>query len=164
VNNPVSVYIGLGSNLANPTAQLKEAISAISQLEQSEVIAVSSFYGSKPMGPADQPDYVNAVLHLSTKLAPIALLDALQAIENNSGRVRKNQRWGPRTLDLDVLLYGEQIIENERLTVPHYGMKMREFVLIPLAEIAADLILPNGESLKQIMSGIPLNGLVKLKE
>jgi 2-amino-4-hydroxy-6-hydroxymethyldihydropteridine diphosphokinase len=164
VNNSVSVFIGLGSNLADPITQIKQAISAISMLEQSQVIAVSSLYGSKPMGPADQPDYVNAVLQLSTQLAPLALLDALQHIENISGRVRKDQRWGPRTLDLDVLLYGQQIINNERLTVPHYGMKEREFVLIPLAEIAPELVLPSGEKLQQLLLSISSNGLVKLAE
>ncbi|MGX9080354.1 2-amino-4-hydroxy-6-hydroxymethyldihydropteridine diphosphokinase, partial [Klebsiella pneumoniae] len=96
----------------------------------------SQLYGSRPMGPADQPDYVNAVVRLTTRLAPLALLDQLQSIELEQGRVRKEERWGPRSLDLDLLLYGAECIQSERLTVPHYGMKEREFVLLPLAEIA----------------------------
>jgi hypothetical protein len=94
------------------------------------------------MGPADQPDYVNAVARLATRLSPLALLDELQRIEQAQGRVRKDERWGPRTLDLDLLLYGDEVIRHERLTVPHYGMKEREFVLLPLAEIAPPWCCP----------------------
>lgn len=158
----VRCYIGLGANLANPVQQLELAIAALRQVPHSRLVAVSSLYGSKPMGPQDQPDYVNAVAALDTSLSPEALLDALQNIEQSQGRQRKAERWGPRTLDLDILLYGEQIINTERLTVPHYGLKQREFVLYPLAEIAAELQLPDGTVLSSLLEQVPLNGLQKL--
>ena len=132
-------YIGLGSNLSNPREQITQAIAAIKKIPGSEVTKVSSLYLSKPMGPQDQDDYINAVLALSTNLSALELLDALQAIENNAGRVRKNNRWGARVLDCDILLFGNQTILNSRLTIPHYGLKHREFVLLPLAEISHKL-------------------------
>ncbi len=155
-------YIGLGANLHQPVAQLQAAISHLQQLPQSRLITVSSFYSSKPMGPQDQPDYVNAVAELHTSLQPEALLDQLQQIELEQGRQRKDERWGPRTLDLDILLVNNLQINTARLTVPHYGMKQREFVLYPLAEIAPQLTLPCGTVLGTLLSQIPLNGLHKL--
>ena len=157
----VRCYIGLGANLAQPLAQLQQAVAALRLLPASQLIAVSSFYGSKPMGPQDQPDYVNAVAALDTELPAEALLDALQLIEQKQGRQRKDERWGPRTLDLDILLYGDDIINSERLTVPHYGLKQREFVLYPLAEIAPNLSLPDGTVLSSLLAQVPLNGLQK---
>lgn len=158
----VRCYIGLGANLTNPVQQLELAIAALRQVPHSRLVAVSSLYGSKPMGPQDQPDYVNAVAALDTSLLPEQLLDALQNIEQSQGRQRKAERWGPRTLDLDILLYGGQIIHTERLTVPHYGLKQREFVLYPLAEIATELQLPDGTVLSSLLEQVPLNGLQKL--
>ena len=142
-------YIALGSNLHTPLEQLKRALNALAQLPQTQLMAVSSFYRSKPLGPQDQPDYLNAAVEISTALSPLALLDELQRIENEQGRVRL-RRWGERTLDLDILLYGDEIIQTERLTVPHYDMYNREFVLVPLAEIAPNLILPNGQKLAEL--------------
>lgn len=159
-----TVYIGLGSNLAEPKQQITQAIKSLNDIANSQIIAISSLYGSKPMGPQDQPDYVNAVLALTTSLEPHALLDALQNIEQESGRERKEERWGPRTLDLDIILFGKHIINTERLTVPHYGMKEREFVLIPLVEIAPTLTLPDNTPLIELANNIATNGLVKLKE
>lgn len=135
------VFVALGANLAQPLAQLQSAVAALQAMDDCHNLVVSPFYRSTPMGDVVQPDYINAVVGFSTSLSPLALLDALQAIENNQGRVRI-ERWGPRTLDLDLLLYGEQCIDEPRLTVPHYGMKQRSFVLIPLADIAPDLVLP----------------------
>ena len=137
------VYVALGSNLANPQAQLISALQVMNELSDSKLVAVSSFYQSKPLGPQDQPDYVNAVACLETALAPLALLD-------EQGRVRL-RRWGERTLDLDILLYSNHIIQSERLTVPHYDMHQREFVIIPLAEIAPHLSLPNGQSIQTLV-------------
>ena len=145
------VYIALGSNLAEPVQQLNEALNSLKNLPHSTLMAVSSFYQSQPLGPQDQPDYVNAVACLETELAPIPLLDALQQIENQQGRVRV-RRWGERTLDLDILLYNNEIIQSERLVVPHYDMHNREFVIVPLYEIAPTLVLPNGVSLQQLMA------------
>ncbi len=154
-----TAYIGLGSNLANPKQQIHHAIDAIENIPDSEISTVSQLYFSRPMGPQDQPDYMNAVLALDTELSPIDLLDALQAIENNAGRIRKDNRWGPRVLDLDILLYGDQHINTERLTIPHYGLKVREFVLIPMAEIAPQLTLPDGSSVKHLSDNIDTNDL-----
>ena len=144
------VYIALGSNLNMPIQQLKLAIQAMADLPDTEIKKVSSLYQSQPLGPQDQPDYVNAVACLETGLSPLALLDALQNIENEQGRIRL-RRWGERTLDLDILLYDNQIIHNEHLTVPHYDMQNREFVIVPLYEISPELILPDGVSLQQLV-------------
>ena len=111
------------------------------------------------MGPQDQPDYVNAVAKLKTSLSAIELLDALQAIEQAQGRVRKENRWGPRTLDLDIILYSDHRIDNDRLTIPHYGMKEREFVLYPLHEISPQLQLPDGTLLIEILKDCDKKGL-----
>ena len=158
----VRCYIGLGVNLAQPLAQLQQAVTALRLLPASQLVAVSSFYGSKPMGPQDQPDYVNAVAAIDTTLTAEQLLDALQQIEQQQGRKRKAERWGPRTLDLDILLYGNQVIATERLTVPHYGLRVREFVLYPLYEIAPQLNLPDGTVLSSLLAQVSQNGLQKL--
>jgi len=135
-------YIGLGSNLDYPIEQINRAISTLATTAQIKLIKSSSLYKSPPMGPQDQNDYINAVVEIETNLPPLSLLDTLQAIELLQGRVRKNERWSARTLDLDLLLYGNQIIDNDRLTVPHYGISERAFVLYPLSEVAPDLKFP----------------------
>ncbi|TVP90210.1 MAG: 2-amino-4-hydroxy-6-hydroxymethyldihydropteridine diphosphokinase [Pseudomonadaceae bacterium] len=155
-------YVGLGSNQANPVVQLQQALGALKNLPSSELIARSSLYRSAPMGPQDQPDYVNAVACLDTLLAPLALLDQLQAIEQHHGRERKDERWGPRTLDLDLLLYGQQSIDLPRLTVPHYGLEKRDFVLQPLAELAPELVLPNGRRIEDLLQACTSHGLQRL--
>lgn len=143
-------YIALGSNLRNPISQLRRAVAALAGIEQSRVTRVSSVYRSAPVGPPGQPDYLNAVVCLHTRLAPHALLDALQSIETRQGRVRE-QRWGPRTLDLDLLLYGDTTLNDERLTVPHPRMHERDFVLLPLQEISDEgLTMPDGSELAQL--------------
>jgi len=152
-------YIGLGSNLSDPQAQIAAALDQLKQLEQCTVCQISSLYFSRPMGPQDQPDYMNAVVAIETNLTAIALLEQLQAIEKNAGRVRKDNRWGARVLDLDMLLFDQQVINTERLTIPHYGLKQREFVLLPLAEIAPNLLLPDGDSIQGLAKQIEKNGL-----
>jgi 2-amino-4-hydroxy-6-hydroxymethyldihydropteridine diphosphokinase len=132
----VEVYIGLGSNLGDPAKQLTRAISALKQLPKSRMKRVSAFYGNPPMGRLPQPDYVNAVARLETRLPPLALLERLRQIERRQGRVRNEEYWGSRTLDLDLLLYGRQRIRIRGLVVPHYGLTERDFVIIPLKEIA----------------------------
>ncbi|MEI6895523.1 MAG: 2-amino-4-hydroxy-6-hydroxymethyldihydropteridine diphosphokinase [Colwellia sp.] len=156
------VYIGLGSNLSKPSRQISHAVQEITNIPDSEVIALSAQYLSKPMGPQDQDDYINAVIAIETSLSALELLDALQVIENAAGRVRKDNRWGARIIDCDILLYGEETIDNERLTVPHYGIKVREFVLFPLIEIAPNLQLPDGTLVSALVSKISNNGIVKL--
>lgn len=132
-------YIALGSNLENPKQQVISATEELATLTQCELIKTSRLYLSKPMGPQDQSDFINRVVALETNLLPLELLDQLQGLEQLHARVRK-QHWGPRTLDLDLLLYGEQIINHPRLTVPHPGILERDFVLQPLAEIAPEAI------------------------
>ena len=163
-NKVERVFIGLGSNLAEPRQQLQAALAAIAELPSSQLAAVSSFYVSDPLGPPDQPRYVNAVAALDTQLAPLDLLDALQRIEQEQGRVRKAERWGPRTLDLDILLFGSRQLAEERLTVPHYHMHARAFVLYPLAEIAPELQLPDGRALQTLLAVCPYVGLERLPD
>jgi 2-amino-4-hydroxy-6-hydroxymethyldihydropteridine pyrophosphokinase len=141
-------YIALGSNLASPLDQVNAAIAALGEIPQSRIVAVSSLYRTPPLGPPDQPDYLNAAVALETTLAPEALLDHTQRIELQQGRVRKAERWGPRTLDLDIMLFGGLTLNTQRLTVPHYDMKNRGFMLWPLFEIAPDLHFPDGTSLR----------------
>ena len=138
-------YIGLGSNLGDPVQILKEAVVKLATLGQ---VRVSQLYQSPPMGPQDQPHYVNAVVELVTDLAPLALLDHLQQFEQDAGRVRL-RHWGERTLDLDLLLYGQEQIQTERLTVPHVGIFERDFVLIPLLNLDAEMHIQQ-QSLKQL--------------
>jgi 2-amino-4-hydroxy-6-hydroxymethyldihydropteridine diphosphokinase len=158
------VYIGLGSNLADPLTQLRSALTALAALPQTSLVAQSSFYASDPLGPADQPRYVNAVAALDTQLSALELLDALQTIELEQGRMRKAERWGPRTLDLDILLFGERQLDEPRLTVPHYHMHARAFVLYPLAEIAPQLRLPDGRALGELLAACPAEGLERIDE
>lgn len=160
----VRAYIGLGSNLADPESQLKSAVEALRRIPQSRLTALSRLYRSRPMGPADQPDYINAVAMFDTRLEALDLLDALQAIELEQGRVRGPQRWGPRTLDLDLLLYGAEIIDNERLQVPHPGIAERNFVLYPLAELAPELVFPDGRRLQQLLASCSRNGLAVIEQ
>lgn len=154
-------YISLGSNLEDPYAQVTQAIEELRQLADAELVAVSSLYRSDPVGPPGQPDYVNAVAALATDMPAEVLLDQLQAIEQSHRRVRL-QHWGPRTLDLDILLYADQQINTERLTVPHAFMHERSFVLYPLAEIAPELTLPGGKPLQQLLDDCPIGTLEKL--
>ena len=156
------VYLGLGANLNSPKEQLDNAVIALKNLPNCEFINVSHYYASKPMGPQDQPDYINAVACIKTTLEPEQLLDLTQRIELEHGRVRKAERWGPRTLDIDTLLFDDQIINTVRLTVPHYGLNNREFVVYPLLELAPELILPSGIALKTIANNLPLNDLQQL--
>ncbi|WP_340608166.1 2-amino-4-hydroxy-6-hydroxymethyldihydropteridine diphosphokinase [Xenorhabdus bharatensis] len=153
------VYIAIGSNLASPLQQVNNALAALKSIPETTFIKHSSFYRTKPMGPQDQPDYLNLVVALETNLQPEILLDHTQAIELAQGRVRKDERWGPRTLDLDIMLFGDHIINTERLTIPHYGLKQREFMLYPLAEIAPDLVFPDKETLAERLKHVPENGL-----
>ena len=156
------VYLGLGSNLAEPQQQLRNALQAIAALPHTQLRAVSSFYLSDPLGPADQPRYLNAVAELACALQPLELLDALQAIELDQGRVRKAERWGPRTLDLDILLFGQRLIAEPRLQVPHYHLHARAFVLYPLAELNPELQLADGRSLQTLLAACPFSGLQRL--
>ncbi len=132
---PVIAYVGLGANLGQPEAQLREALERLNAAPEVEVTRVSAFYRNPPLGPPDQPWYVNAVARVRTRLGPEELLRLLQQVETDLGRVR-GERWGPRRLDLDLLLYNGEVIFTPDLVVPHPEMHCRGFVLVPLAEIA----------------------------
>ena len=154
-------FIGLGSNLDDPIGHVSSALKELALLEECELIKASSLYSSAPVGPQDQPDFINAVAEIATELSPEALLDQLQSLEQKHQRVRE-RHWGPRTLDLDILLYGNQIIETERLSVPHTFMHERSFVLYPLAEIIPDLITPKGIALSSLLAACPMGSLTKI--
>jgi len=154
-------YIAIGSNQQNPANQLHLAEIAINKIKETALLVASSLYCSQPMGPQDQPDYMNSVVKIQTTLPALELLDQLQIIEQSQGRVRKKERWGPRTLDLDIILYNNETINSERLTVPHYGMRVREFVLYPLSEINPQLTLPDGTLLSQLLIQCDKNSLIK---
>ncbi len=141
----VTTYIGLGSNLGDSRQILSEAIAKLKSIGE---VKVSKLYQSPPMGPQDQPNYLNAVAQLKTELLPLDLLDHLQRFEQEAGRVRL-RHWGERTLDLDLLIYGNEKIQNERLTVPHVGILQRDFVVIPLLDLDADLHIDD-QSLKNL--------------
>lgn len=155
-------FIGLGSNLQDPAQQLQSALKALASTEGITQVTASPFYRSVAIGPGEQPDYVNAVAALNTKLTPIALLEALQAIEQSHGRVRGALRWTARTLDLDLLLFDDVVIESERLTVPHPQMANRNFVLRPLWDLAPDLILPDGRAIATLLAACGEAGITPL--
>ncbi|SCZ55115.1 2-amino-4-hydroxy-6-hydroxymethyldihydropteridine diphosphokinase [Thiohalomonas denitrificans] len=161
MSRTVIAYVGLGSNLDEPEEQVERAFAGLDGIDGARLVAVSPLYRSAPMGPAGQPDYINAVAALETTLEPEALLDALQAIEQHHQRVR-TIRWGPRTLDLDLLLYDDATIATEHLSVPHPGLPERAFVLYPLADIAPGLHLPDGTPLMQLLRRCPPEGLERL--
>lgn len=158
----IIAYVGLGSNLAEPEQQIALARQALVALDDVRELAFSSLYCSPPMGPQDQPDYVNAVMAIETHLEALTLLRCMQKIEHDQGRVRKGERWGARTLDLDLLLYADQQINVPDLIVPHPGIAERAFVLYPLQEIAPDLIVPGKAAISDLVTQCPLNGLKKV--
>lgn len=157
---PITAYIGMGSNLASPMQQLTNACHALRNQQSITLEAVSPWYQSIAVGP-EQPDYINGAAKITTTLTPEALLDALQAIELAHGRERKIH-WGPRTLDLDILLFGTQKMNSTRLTIPHAFLTERNFVVYPLADIAPELILPNGVALTTLIQNLGDEGLRRL--
>lgn len=158
---PITAYIGLGSNLDNPRQQVERALAALTQIGATHLLAASPLYRTRAIGPGQQPDFINGVAKIATTLAPHDLLDALQAIEQAHQRVR-TLRWGPRTLDLDLLLYGDEVIDSERLQVPHPQLTRRNFVLCPLADLEPELTLPSGEALASLLARCPDNELTRL--
>ncbi|GAB4515825.1 MAG: 2-amino-4-hydroxy-6-hydroxymethyldihydropteridine diphosphokinase [Sulfuricaulis sp.] len=145
-------YIGLGSNLDDPVAQVRSGVTALTRLDKTQVEACSSLYRTAPVGLRDQPDFVNAVCRVRTGLIPATLMRDLLEIERVHGRVRQGDRGGPRTLDLDLLLYDGQVIKTEELSVPHPRLHERAFVLYPLHEIEPDLIIPGHGALRELLA------------
>lgn len=158
----VPAYIGLGSNLDDPAGQVRRALAALAAIPDTRLIASSALYRSPPMGPQDQPDFVNAVAGLLTRLPARELLSALHAIEDAQGRRRDGSRWGPRTLDLDLLLYDELHLDDADLALPHPGLAERPFVLVPLLELAPGLRVPGGPSIARLATAAGAGGLTRL--
>lgn len=153
------VYLALGSNLHDPVQQVKSALLALDQLPLTQRLATSDFYRTPPYGPQNQDHFLNTVVLLQTQLAPLELLDQTQRIELEQGRVRKAQRFGPRTLDIDILLFGHQTIDHPRLRVPHYDMHNRAFMLLPLYQIAPQLQLPDGTKLQHLINALDCSSI-----
>jgi len=142
-------FVGLGSNLGDRERNLQEAVGRLGQIGP---VRVSAFRDTEPVGVLDQPNFLNAVVELSTDLSPRELLDQLLGIERELGRDRtKEERWGPRTIDLDLLLYGDEVSDEPGLTVPHPRLAERRFVLEPLHEIEPELVLPDGRRIKDLL-------------
>jgi 2-amino-4-hydroxy-6-hydroxymethyldihydropteridine diphosphokinase len=158
----IRAYIGLGSNLGNPVAQVLEAVDELEMIPDTILVSRSSLYSGKPMGPQDQPDYVNAVVALDTLLSAEELYNALVRIEDMQGRVRGDEKWGPRIIDLDLLLYGNRTIDTATLTVPHPGMHERDFVIVPLEEIAGNLNIPGRGYIYSLINKCETHSLKKL--
>ena len=146
-------YIGLGSNLQNPRAQIKNALNSLHDYDGIEVVDVSSLYESKPLLDMPGPNYINAVCKIDTSLSAIDLLDICQSIEDNQKRVRE-VKWGSRTIDLDILLYEQQVISSDRLSIPHPEMIDRAFVMVPLCEIDKEINVPLLGPVKSLMERI----------
>ena len=154
-------YIGIGSNLQDPVAQVRAAFRALDMIDATRVVARSSLYRSAPVGDTDQPDFVNAVAGIETELDAHALLAGLLSIEQTRGRVRTRAH-GPRILDLDLLLFGDERIETAQLVVPHPRMHERGFVLIPLTEIAPDIVIPGKGTAIDLLARTDRRGVQRL--
>ncbi len=155
-------FVALGSNLNEPVKQIEEALAALSELAETTLEARSPLYWNEAVGSDRQPVYVNGVAELRTGLGPHALLDALQVIEAAQGRTRDGKRWGARTIDLDILLYGDMEIRDDRLEVPHPEMHRRRFVLEPLRDVAADLSVPGQGALRDLIERAPPHALTRI--
>jgi 2-amino-4-hydroxy-6-hydroxymethyldihydropteridine diphosphokinase len=160
--NLVPAYVALGSNLRDPAAQVKAGVEELAMLPDTRLVQVSSLYRTAPVGFLDQPDFVNAVALIETALTPRTLLDALLAIERRYGRVRDFPN-APRTLDLDILLFGDEPYRDDALTIPHPRLHERAFVLVPLAEIAPDTIVPGLQSASELVARVDAAGIEKLE-
>jgi len=156
-------FVALGGNLDDPERHVRSAFSELAALPRTNVKRRSSLYRAAPLGPPGQPEYINAVAEIETELEPEELLDCLQSIEAAHGRAR-GEKWGPRTLDLDLLLYDERRIRTARLTVPHAGLTARNFVLGPLAEIAPDLAIPGSGPVDGLLARLGTGGLERLDD
>jgi len=160
----VQAWLGLGANLQQPVLQLKEAVKRLGQMAGIEVSQVSSFYRTPPWGDVQQDDFVNAVLQIETSLDPLDLLQCMQSIENDMGRQRSGNRWGPRLIDIDLLLFGDQIINGKALRVPHPHMHERAFVLLPLAELDEELEIRGHGTVGSLLAHLDCSEIYALDE
>ena len=158
----VAAYVGIGSNLDDPERQVRRAIEALASMPETRLVRASRLFRTAPWGRTDQPGFVNAAAEIATTLSPRALLDALLAIERAQGRHRDGTRWGPRTLDLDVLLYGDRVIDEPGLAVPHPHLAERAFVLLPLADLDPALHVPGRGRISELLRNVDTNGVLPL--
>lgn len=161
MKSPARAFIALGANIVHPAEQIRQAIARLSALPQTRLVCTSSLYSSAPVGYADQPDFINAVAEISTTLPPHRLLEAMQTIENELGRERSIPN-GPRTIDLDLILYGDQAIAGHELQVPHPRMHERAFVLVPLCEIDPELNIPGHGAASALLASVAGQALRRL--
>ncbi len=157
----VTAFIALGANLDQPERQVREATAALAELPDTALVRASALYRSAAVGYRDQPDFINAVAEVVTGLAPRALLDHLLALERHRGRVRHFPN-APRTLDLDIIVYGELVLHEHGLTIPHPRMHERAFVVVPLAEIAPEAVVPGRGRARELLAGVDVTSVVKL--
>jgi 2-amino-4-hydroxy-6-hydroxymethyldihydropteridine diphosphokinase len=157
----IPAYIGIGSNIGDSLARVRSAIDSLSQLADCRLVARSRLYRTRPFGPIQQGDFINAVAGVLTQLSAAALLAGIRGIEVAAGRVRA-ERWGPRTLDLDLLVFGNQCIATPELTLPHPGIAERGFVLAPLADIAPTLQVPGLGRVESLLRRLPENGIAEV--
>ena len=160
----MKAWLGLGSNLQQPAEQLKQALLKLSSLDQVEILATSSFYRTPPWGDDQQDDFINAVVKIETSLGPDALLGGVQSIETGMGRQRSDRRWGPRVIDIDLLLYGDLRYRSDDLELPHPRMHERAFVLVPLCELDNTLEIPARGFVKKLMQQIDCSGISRLRD
>ena len=159
----VQAAIGLGANLGDAAGSIRDAITALAALPDTRLLAASGLYRTPAWGREQQPDFINAAALVETALAPMPLLDALLTIERNFGRVRlPDERWGPRTLDLDLLLYGDQVVDLPRLQVPHPFLHQRAFALVPLVEVAPQMQIPGHGTVQSVLAPLERCGIVAL--
>ena len=160
----MKAWLGLGSNLQQPLEQLREALGRLERAEGVEVLKLSSFYRTPPWGDENQPGFINAVVQVETSLDPIPLLHVLQSIEGEMGRQRNKRRWGPRLIDLDLLLYGDQQLQSDELVLPHPRMFERAFVLMPLCELAATREIPGHGVIEKLLEKVDCSGIFRLND
>ena len=160
----MQAWLGLGANLQHPVMQLKEALNRLDRADGIEVCQVSSFYSTPPWGDEQQDDFINAVVQIETRLDPLSLLHSLQSIENVMGRQRSGRQWGPRIIDIDLLLFGDQVVSSAELLVPHPRMFERAFVLLPLAELDAGIDIPGQGKVGALLSQLDCSGIFRLDE
>ena len=158
----MSAWVGLGSNLGNPARQIGEALERIASHAEMTLLRCSSFYQTPPWGDTDQDDFINAVAEIETGLAPYELLEQLQVIECQMGRRRDQRRWGPRVIDLDLLLYGDLQLQSEELQIPHPRLHQRAFVLVPLGELDDALTIPGHGEVRKLLAMLDLTDIVRV--
>ena len=160
----MKVWLGLGSNLERPVAQLNTALTMLNSTQGIELLQTSGFYRTPPWGDAQQDDFINAVVQIKTGLAAMPLLHVLQSIENRMGRQRSERRWGPRLIDIDMLLYGDLVFQSEELELPHARMHERAFVLMPLCELDETLVIPGRGTVAELLKNLDCSGISRLSE